>query len=112
VSLINVSFKEFYTISDHSLVNRGGKVAMTLALDPHLPSGLLSNLIVADMTASKGSLSTDFKGYIEGMKKIEASEVSTKKEAHDILTPYELVRIYTHALTIPPTWYHSNAIGP
>ena len=65
---------------------------MTFALSPHLPQGMLSNLIVADIAPSKGELSSEFRGYVEGMKKLEASKVSSRKEAQDILTEYEKVR--------------------
>jgi len=67
----------------------GGKVAMTFALNPDLPHGMLSKLIVADIAPSKGDLSPEFRAYIEGMKKLEASKVSSRKEAQDILTEYE-----------------------
>jgi hypothetical protein len=62
---------------------------MTCALNPDLPQGMLSNLIVADIAPFKGGLSSEFAGYVEGMQKIEASKVSTKKEAQDILTDFE-----------------------
>jgi len=65
---------------------------MALALSPDLPSGVLKNLIVADIAPSKGDLSDEFKGYIEGMKKIEAAKVSSRKEAQDLLANYESVR--------------------
>src|SRR5277367_1642574 len=64
---------------------RGGKVAMAVALDPHLPDGLLSHLIIADIAPSKASLSQEFREYIEGMKKIDTSNVPSRKEAKEIL---------------------------
>jgi hypothetical protein len=64
---------------------------MAVALDPHLPDGLLSNLIIADIAPSKASLSQEFREYIEGMKKIDASNVPTRKEAKEILSHYEQV---------------------
>jgi hypothetical protein len=64
---------------------------MSAALNPDLPIGMLSNLIVADIAPSKGDLSSEFRGYIEGMKKIDASKVSTRKEAQEILLQYEKV---------------------
>jgi hypothetical protein len=76
------------------IVSRGGKVAMAFALNLDLPRDMLSNLIVVDIAPSKGELSSEFTGYVEGMKKIEASKVSSRKEAQDILTEYEKVRSY------------------
>lgn len=62
---------------------------MALALSPELPKELLSNLIVVDIAPSKGDLSSEFRGYVEAMKKIVRSNVSTRKEAQDILSEYE-----------------------
>ncbi|KAI0926178.1 hypothetical protein AcW1_008410 [Taiwanofungus camphoratus] len=80
----------------HSLTNisllghsMGGKVAMACALNPELPQSLLRHLIVADIAPSRGPLSREFTGYVEAMKKIEDSKVTTRKEAQEILTPYE-----------------------
>jgi len=64
---------------------------MSFALDPNLPQSMLSNLIVADIAPSKGDVSPEFKNYMEGMKKIEDSKVSSRKEAQDILVDYEKV---------------------
>lgn len=75
---------------------------MAFALDPNLPQNMLSNLIVADIAPSKGDLSPEFKGYVDGMKKIEASKVSTRKEAQDILAEYEKVRTLAHLHPQPP----------
>ncbi|KII89681.1 hypothetical protein PLICRDRAFT_137904 [Plicaturopsis crispa FD-325 SS-3] len=67
----------------------GGKVAMAFALNPDLPAELLANLIVADISPAKGDISAEFRGYLEGMKKIEASHVRSRKEAQEILSHYE-----------------------
>lgn len=64
---------------------------MAVALHSDLPKDMLSNLIVADIAPSKGELSPEFKGYVEGMKKIEASKVASRKEAQAILTEFEEV---------------------
>lgn len=66
---------------------------MTVALDPGLPRDSLAQLIVADIAPSKGALSSEFQGYIDAMKKIEDEKVTTRKEAQQILTPYEPVSI-------------------
>ena len=71
---------------------RGGKVAMSVALSPELPSNLLSHLIVADIAPSRGPLSAEFTGYVEAMQKIEESNVKTRQEADRVLRPYEQVR--------------------
>jgi hypothetical protein len=70
---------------------RGGKVAMAVALSPDLPSGLLHDLIVADIAPSRASLSSEFQGYVKAMNEIEAAKVSTRPEAQDILKRYEPV---------------------
>ncbi|GJE85563.1 alpha/beta-hydrolase [Phanerochaete sordida] len=74
------------TLLGHSM---GGKVAMSVALSPHLPEELLAQLIVADMAPSKGALSPEHEGYIEGMMKIEQSQITTRKDAQKILADYE-----------------------
>lgn len=66
-------------------------MAMACALNPELPQSLLRHLIVADIAPSRGPLSREFTGYVEAMKKIEDSKVTTRKEAQEILTPYEKV---------------------
>ncbi|KAF7352289.1 hypothetical protein MVEN_01192600 [Mycena venus] len=81
------------SLSDVSLIGHsmGGKVAMTVALDADasLPESTLSNLVVVDIAPAQGSLSKEFRAYIEAMKKIEAAKISTRKEALDILHEYE-----------------------
>lgn len=64
---------------------------MSVALSPELPKGLLTHLIVADIAPSKGALSPEFQSYVEAMKKIEESHVTTRQEAQKILAPYEPV---------------------
>ncbi|KAI0090360.1 Alpha/Beta hydrolase protein [Irpex rosettiformis] len=93
-SAMAVDVLEFFRA--HSLRNvsllghsMGGKVAMCVALDPDLQQDLLTHLIVADIAPSKGALSPEFQRYVEAMKKIEDSKVSTRQEAQQILTPYE-----------------------
>ena len=76
---------------------RGGKVAMAVALDPGLPPELLTHLIVADIVPARGALSPEFQGYIEAMKRIEASEAKTRQEADRVLQPYEQVLSHTHS---------------
>jgi hypothetical protein len=64
---------------------------MVVALSPELPDDAIEHLIVTDIAPSSAELSTDFQGYIEAMNKIEQSGVSSRREAQDILTPYEPV---------------------
>ncbi|KDQ59096.1 hypothetical protein JAAARDRAFT_57066 [Jaapia argillacea MUCL 33604] len=86
-----VQFCKQHSLSDISLLGHsmGGKVAMTLALDPSTPKELLQNLIIADIAPSKGPLSPEFTSYVDAMRKIEESEVGSRKEAQDILSEYE-----------------------
>ena len=72
---------------------------MTVALNPKLPSDLVSNLIVADIAPSIGALSPEFQGYIQAMKKIEESGVKSRQEADRLLKPFEQVRLFRS----PPT---------
>ncbi|RDB25624.1 Abhydrolase domain-containing protein C22H12.03 [Hypsizygus marmoreus] len=78
------------TLLGHSM---GGKVAMSVALHPSLsePANkhLLSKLIVADVAPTRMQLSPEFKGYVEAMQKIEGLNLTSRKEALDVLEPYE-----------------------
>ena len=82
----------FWTATHAECANRGGKVAMATALSPELPSNTLSNLIVVDIAPSRAaSLSEEFAGYFEGMRKIEEAQIITRQDAQTILTDYEKV---------------------
>ena len=72
---------------------RGGKVAMTLALRPDLPSHLLSRLVVGDISPVRGKIAPDFQHYIEAMREVERQGVRTRKEADEILIQFVEVRI-------------------
>ena len=68
---------------------------MAVALSPVLPPDTIENLIVADITPSDASqVSSEFQRYIEAMNKIEQSGVSSRREAQDILAPYEPVGLF------------------
>ncbi|KAI0775269.1 alpha/beta-hydrolase [Trametes elegans] len=86
-----VHFCQAHSLTNISLLGHsmGGKVAMTVALSPDLPSNLLAHLIVADIAPARGALSPEFQGYIRGMKQIEASHVTTRRDADKILREYE-----------------------
>ena len=73
--------------------DRGGKVAMTVALQSSLPAATLSKLIVVDIAPARGKLSKEFKEYISAMKKIEAAKVSSRQEALGILQEFEKVSL-------------------
>ncbi|KIY47066.1 alpha/beta-hydrolase [Fistulina hepatica ATCC 64428] len=70
------------TLIGHSM---GGKVAMAVALSSSLPSGTLETLIVEDIAPVKGRLDGDFIKYVKAMKRVEQSNVSTRKEVIEIL---------------------------
>jgi len=74
------------TLLGHSM---GGKAVMALALQTDLPADLLSSLIVVDMSPAKGPISETFVTYLQGMKEVEASNVTERKEADKILQKYE-----------------------
>lgn len=73
------------------MLHRGGKVAMAVALSTELPADTIEHLIVADIAPSNAELSTQFQGYIDAMNKVGQSKVSSRREAQDILAPYEPV---------------------
>ena len=64
---------------------------MAVALSADLPVDAIEHLIVADIAPSNAELSTEFRSYVEAMMKIERSGVSSRREAQDILAPYESV---------------------
>ncbi|KAL1683866.1 Alpha/Beta hydrolase protein [Schizophyllum commune] len=84
----------------------GGKVAMTVALDPNLPEGQLKNLIVEDTAPAAGAELTEFPGYIKGMREVNAARVTTRKEATDILSTWEkdpaILQFLLTNLELPP----------
>ncbi|KAF8896677.1 Alpha/Beta hydrolase protein [Infundibulicybe gibba] len=97
-------FLRKHSLSNVSLLGHsmGGKVAMTVALSASVASspGLLSNLIIEDITPKRAPLAPDFRRYIEAMEKIEAKGVKTLKEANEVLDAYEQDRaIRTFLLT-------------
>ncbi|KAF8640288.1 hypothetical protein AX16_010183 [Volvariella volvacea WC 439] len=84
-------FIQKHSLRDVALLGHsmGGKVAMALALNPSLPSGLLSHLIVEDIAPVQADISDEFKAYVKAMKRIEEVGVRTRKEAAEILSQYE-----------------------
>ena len=83
---------------------------MAVALSAELPADAIEHLIVADITPSNATLSTEFQGYVEAMKKIERSEVSSRREAQDIFASYESVsRQLQHRATF--YYWSTNANG-
>ncbi|KAI9714758.1 MAG: hypothetical protein M1820_000047 [Bogoriella megaspora] len=71
------------TLVGHSM---GAKTVMTVALRS---PGLLSNLISVDNAPVDAALKSDFWKYVEGMRKIENSEVTKQSDADTILQEYE-----------------------
>ncbi|KAH7928116.1 alpha/beta-hydrolase, partial [Leucogyrophana mollusca] len=86
-----LNFCETRSLTKVSLLGHsmGGKVAMSLALNPNLPPGFLADLIVSDIAPVRASIAADTVRHIEAMERIEASGVSTRKEADAILAEYE-----------------------
>lgn len=64
---------------------------MSVALNPELPRGLLSHLIVADISPIRGRISKEFERYMDGMKSIEQEGVYKRKDAFELLSAYEEV---------------------
>ncbi|KAI5836088.1 alpha/beta-hydrolase [Schizophyllum commune Tattone D] len=107
-------FLRTHNLNNVSLLGHsmGGKVAMSVALDPELPEGLLENLIVEDIAPSKGALSPEFQGYIQGMKAVDAAKVKSRKEARDILSRWEkdpsVLQFLLTNLEVPPLVEHGH----
>lgn len=79
------------TVFKYSFYVRGGKVAMALALHPELPSNLLTDLIVSDIAPVRAKVSQDTVQHIRAMEIIQAGNISTRKEADEIMSEYEQV---------------------
>ncbi|KAL4262120.1 AB hydrolase superfamily protein [Pleurotus pulmonarius] len=109
-------FCETHKLKNVSLMGHsmGGKVAMTFALNPALPTSLLSNLIVVDIAPSIGSISDEFMGYIDAMRAIEAEGFQTRKEADALLQKWEKdpsIRAFLLTNFIPGTTHSPHEIG-
>ncbi|ORY73634.1 Alpha/Beta hydrolase protein [Leucosporidium creatinivorum] len=74
---------ENITLLGHSM---GGKVAMALALRPH---EAIERLIVVDISPAVGKISPEFTQYLDAMKAIDAANVSSRKEADELLAKTE-----------------------
>lgn len=66
----------------------GGKVAMTVALNPN-GSSIVNKLMVVDISPMKGKISDEFVTYLNGMKEINSMEIKNRKEADQILSKFE-----------------------
>jgi crotonobetainyl-CoA:carnitine CoA-transferase CaiB-like acyl-CoA transferase len=72
---------------------------MTFALNPETPTDLLKDLIVSDIAPVRAKASADTVSHIQGMEEVEASNVSSRKEANEILEKFEKVPIPVSPLT-------------
>ncbi|EGG09111.1 alpha/beta hydrolase [Melampsora larici-populina 98AG31] len=84
-AFINENQLKNVNLIGHSM---GGKVAMTVALNPN-GSTTIKKLIVVDISPMKGKISDEFKTYLNGMKEINLRKVGTRKEADEILSRFE-----------------------
>ncbi|KAG2101129.1 alpha beta-hydrolase [Suillus cothurnatus] len=86
-----LSFCQKHSLRDISLMGHsmGGKVAMALALHPELPSNLLADLIVSDIAPVRAKVSRDTVQHIRAMEIIQAGNISTRKEADEIMSEHE-----------------------
>jgi len=86
-----LNFCQKHSLREISLMGHsmGGKVAMTLALHPELPSDLLTDLIVSDIAPVRAKVSEDTVQHIRDMERIEADNIYTRKEADEILAEHE-----------------------
>lgn len=71
------------TLIGHSM---GAKAAMTLALQS---PDVVANIVSVDNAPVDAHIGSDFARYIQGMKNIDAADVSRQADADKILEPYE-----------------------
>ena len=67
-------------------MERGAKTAMTLAL---LSPELIHDIVAVDNAPMDAALLSDFGKYIQGMRRVEESQVNRLAEADRILQDYE-----------------------
>lgn len=86
-----IQFMASHNLHNVALIGHsmGGKVSMSVALDPHLPAGMLTNLISVDMAAKRGALSPEFERYIDAMVQIRDKPCHTRAQADHILQRVE-----------------------
>ncbi|KAF8751776.1 Alpha beta-hydrolase [Rhizoctonia solani] len=68
---------------------RLGSPVVAFALNLAFPPDILSRLVVVDISPAVGSISPEFRRYIDAMKEIDHANVKTKKECEEILKKYE-----------------------
>lgn len=77
---------------------------MTFALDPETPTDVLKDLIVSDIAPVRAKASADTVTHIQGMEEIEASNVSSRKVANEILEKFEKVTFLLTCHPAVPNW--------
>ncbi|WFD36998.1 methionyl aminopeptidase [Malassezia cuniculi] len=75
--------------SPHSETMAGGKVVMSVALDPELEDARVSGMISVDISPAVGDISTEFITYTKRMIEIDDARVTTRTEADDMLKDVE-----------------------
>ncbi|KAK7443841.1 hypothetical protein Landi51_08800 [Colletotrichum acutatum] len=80
------------TVIGHSM---GAKAAMTLALKS---PELVQDIVAVDNAPVDAVLESSFSKYIQGLKRIEAANITKQAEADDILKEYEDVRLFHFTL--------------
>lgn len=86
-----IAFMTARNLTDVGLIGHsmGGKVAMSVALHPDLPEGMLRNLVSVDMSAKRGPLSPEFERYIDAMVDIRDKPCRSRHEADTVLQATE-----------------------
>ena len=64
---------------------------MSVALDPNRTEGLLSHLVIGDISPIRGRISKEFQRYIDGMLQIEKEGIASRTAAFKRLEEFEEV---------------------
>ncbi|CAK5275165.1 unnamed protein product [Mycena citricolor] len=88
-----INFFKKHSLTDVALIGHsmGGKVAMSVALDPTLDKSILSKLVVVDIAPSKGQLSNEFKNYDPDVCTFLLTNLVTEPEASHFRIPVDLI---------------------
>ena len=84
-------FFDEQSLSDIALIGHslGGKVVMSMALDPELRKDALSHLVSVDISPDRFAISPEFMEYGRAMLEIDKANLTSRSEADKILEKIE-----------------------